>query len=298
VTIAKPRASDRVADVLVDGEFVLRPEDFRRIAAMLYMDAGIVLPDSKATMLYSRLAKRLRALGLDSFRQYCALIADESGLDERQQMLAAMTTNVTRFFREPHHFDHLRAEILPRLLAQAENGGRVRIWSAGCSRGHEPYSLAMTILALCPKAASWDVKILASDIDVAILEEGRAGEFSDEVLADVPVAARKRFLTPVARGEQTVWRVSDEMRRLVAFRELNLIGPWPMSGTFQVIMCRNVVIYFDEATQDRTFSRFARQLAPGGLLYVGHSERLVGGSAGYYDSVGVTTYRVRSGVPG
>ena len=144
---------------LVDGEFLFTAEDFRTIAATLHAAAGIALPDSKATLVYSRLAKRLRALGLESFRDYCALVTGADGLDERQQMIVALTTNVTRFFREPHHFDHLKDRVLPPLLANARRGGQVRIWSAGCSNGQEPYSIALTILSLMPDAplpfAAW-----------------------------------------------------------------------------------------------------------------------------------------------
>ncbi len=137
---------------LAPGEFVLSREDFRQIAAMLHADAGIHLPESKAALVYSRLARRLRALGLASFRDYCALVAGAAGADERQQMLAALTTNVTKFFREPHHFEHLEQVVLPPLVKAARQGGRVRLWSAACSNGQEPYSMAMVILSLMPDA--------------------------------------------------------------------------------------------------------------------------------------------------
>jgi chemotaxis protein methyltransferase CheR len=146
-------------------EFAFTGEDFRTIAAVLHGDAGIYLPDSKATLVYSRLAKRLRVLGLSSFREYCALIQGQNGVDERQAMLAALTTNVTRFFREPHHFEDLRAKVMPALAAKARGGGRVRLWSAGCSTGPEPYSMALTLLSALPDAARHDIKILATDID-------------------------------------------------------------------------------------------------------------------------------------
>ena len=151
---------------LVDGEFIFTPEDFRRIAAILYADAGISLADSKATLVYSRLARRLRALGLDSFRAYCTLVAEREGLDERQRMLAALTTNVTPLLpRTTPLRGHLRAKVLPGLAARARAGGRVRLWSAGCSSGPEAYSIAMTLLEALPEAAELDVRILATDID-------------------------------------------------------------------------------------------------------------------------------------
>ena len=150
---------------LVPGEFLLTQRDFHEIAAMIHDDAGIHLPQSKAALVYSRLAKRLRALGLANFREYCRLVATSDGLDERQKMLAALTTNVTRFFREPHHFHHLESKILPALIEAARRGERLRFWSAACSSGQEPYSIALTLLSLMPDAAKYDIKVLATDID-------------------------------------------------------------------------------------------------------------------------------------
>ena len=232
---------------IVEGEFHFTDEDFRQISAMLHADAGIALPESKATLVYSRLAKRLRALGLSSFRDYCSLLGDSSGAGERQTMMAALTTNVTRFFREPHHFDHLESQVLPKLLERAKAGGRVRIWSAGSSNGQEAYSIALTILTMMPDAADRDVRILACDIDPNMVAQGRAGVYSEEMVAPIPLAVRKRWLTPLAGGK--TWGVCEQMRQMVAFRELNLIGAWPMKGPFDVIFCRNTVIYFEESTQ-------------------------------------------------
>lgn len=273
---------------LVEGEFLFTEEDFRRISAMLHADAGIAIPETKATLVYSRLAKRLRALGLRSFRDYCSLLAENAGGDERQMMMAALTTNVTRFFREPHHFDHL-ANYLQPLLAEAKRGGRVRIWSAGCSNGQEPYSIALTILALLPDAADYDVRVLASDIDPNMVAEGRAGYYRQDVVAPIPESVRKRFLSTNDGGR--TWGVSDAMRALVAFRELNLIGDWPMKGPFDAIFCRNTVIYFEEDTQSRVWSRFEPMLKPGGRLYIGHSERLTGPAVSKFVNDGLTTYR-------
>ena len=161
------KVTDR--SVLVPGEFAFTGADFRRVAELLYDVSGIHLIEAKASLVYSRLAKRVRILGLPDFTAYCDLLASEAGAEERQAMLSALTTNVTRFFREPHHFDHLGSEILPALAARARSGGRVRIWSAGCSAGHEPYTLAMTVLANLPEAAELDVRILATDIDPVIV---------------------------------------------------------------------------------------------------------------------------------
>jgi chemotaxis protein methyltransferase CheR len=275
---------------LVDGEFPFTEDDFFRIASILHADAGIALQDAKATLVYSRLAKRLRALGLESFRDYCALIADgEAGVGERRHMLAALTTNVTRFFREPHHFEHLKTKVLPSLLARARAGGRVRLWSAGCSAGHEPYSMALTVLSLEPQAADFDIRILATDIDTTVLAQGRRGVYDAAAAAPIPADLRARWMDSAPQG---AWSAGDAMRRLVAFRELNLIGPWPIKGLFDVIFCRNVVIYFEDASQARIWERFRPALAPEGRLYIGHSERMDGPAASAFVSDGLTTYRL------
>ncbi len=280
---------------LVDGEFPLFIEDFRAIAAMLHADAGIALSEAKATLMYSRLAKRLRTLGLRSFREYRALVASHEGGEERRQMLTALTTNLTRFFREPHHFEHLKTAVLPALLQEARRGGRVRLWSAACSTGQEPYSIALTILSLMPDAAGLDIKVLATDIDPAVLVEARAGVYEEASIEPVPSDLRKRWFNRAtdARGKAG-WSVAEDARRLVSFRELNLIGTWPMRGRFQAIMCRNVVIYFDEDTQVALWSRFMPMVEPGGHLYIGHSERLAGDAAWHFESAGITTYRRRT----
>jgi chemotaxis protein methyltransferase CheR len=277
---------------LVEGEFPFTTEDFRKIAQILHSYAGIALADGKAALVYSRLAKRLRSLGLRSFREYCALIEGAEGLDERQTMMAALTTNVTRYFREPHHFDHLRDVVLPPLVERARKGGRVRLWSAACSNGQEPYSMAITVLSALPEAANLDVKILATDIDPNMVAEGKAGIYREEAVAPVPLDLRRRWFkkAPVEGS----WEVADELRALVSFRELNLIGDWPMKGKFDAIFCRNVVIYFDEPTQERIWSRFAPMLEPRGTLYIGHSERVTGAATSVFETTGLTTYTLRS----
>ncbi|MFZ5721168.1 MAG: CheR family methyltransferase [Pseudomonadota bacterium] len=281
-TSARPGAN------MVEGEFAFTEADFRKISAMVHGDAGIHLPEAKATLVYSRLAKRLRALGLGSFKDYCALVAGADGLDERQKMLAALTTNVTRFFREPHHFDHLKEKVLPPLLDAARRGGRVRIWSAACSSGQEPFSIAMTVLSLMPEAPDKDVRILATDIDPNMIAEGRSGLYAPHLLEGVPADYRKKWTSPTASGAV---KMSDDLRALITFNELNLIGEWPMKGKFDAIFCRNVAIYFEDDTQARLWSRFAPLNSIGGALYIGHSERIQGPAVAAYRPDGVTTYR-------
>jgi len=277
---------------LVEGEFVFTAEDFRHIARILHSHAGIALNEGKAALVYSRLAKRLRILGLQSFRDYCALVQGVNGVDERQAMTAALTTNVTRFFREPHHFDHLRDEVMPALAERARRGGRVRLWSAACSNGQEPYSMAMTVLAALPEANDLDVRILASDIDPNMVAEGVAGIYSEEALEAAPPMLRHRFFDKAPAHGRDRLSANAALRQLISFRELNLIGDWPMRGKFDVIFCRNVVIYFDDATQERIWKRFTPLMTPDATLYIGHSERVSGPAGAQLRTSGLTTYRL------
>ncbi len=273
---------------LAAGEFGFERSDFAFIATTLYEDAGIHLPASKANLVYSRLAKRLRALGLESFRDYCTLVGSEEGASERAQMIAALTTNVTRFFREPHHFDHLRRKLLEPLAQDIRSGRRIRIWSAGCSSGQEPYSIALTLLALIPDARAYDTRILATDINPLVLDTARRATYPVDELASVPAELRRSWMEPVP---PSAMRLDDGPRGLVTFRQLNLIGAWPMKGPFDAVFCRNVVIYFDEKTQMRLLSRISGLIRPGGYLYLGHSERLVGPAEALFRLDGTTAYR-------
>lgn len=289
----RPRSAGSARSETPSGEFRLTDEDFARIAKILYEDSGIALPASKSALVYSRLAKRLRALGLGSFKDYCAHVTSTGGAGERMTMLAALTTNVTQFFREQHHFDHLKTTLLPPLLENARRGGRVRIWSAGCSNGHEPYSIALTILSLMPEAAEYDIRILASDIDPNVVAFGRTGIYDEAALQPVPKELRRRWFQREGEG----YGAADELRALVSFRELNLIGEWPMRGTFQAIFCRNVTIYFDPPTRERIWSRFCDYLQPEGWLYIGHSERLAGAASAHLVYGGTTAYRRVASAP-
>lgn len=283
---------ERAAEPLAAGEFGFDRSDFAFIATTLYEGAGINLPASKANLVYSRLAKRLRALGLESFRDYCALVGSEEGTEERAQMIAALTTNVTRFFREPHHFDHLRAKVVEPIAAEIKQGRRLRIWSAGCSSGQEPYSIALSILSLLPDARAYDVKILATDINPLVLETARKASYPAEEVVSVPADLRRSWMENVGSGAM---RLDEAPRGLVTFRPLNLIGAWPMKGPFDAVFCRNVVIYFDEKTQMRLLTRISTLLRPGGYLYLGHSERMVGPAEALFRLDGTTTYRKLGG---
>lgn len=271
-----------------DGEFAFTWSEFREIAALVHGEAGIVLSEGKVNLVYSRLAKRLRAIGLRSFREYCELLRSRQGIDERQAMISAMTTNVTRFFREPHHFDFLKSTVLPPLIASARSGERVRIWSAGCSSGEEPYSIALTLLDMMPDALSHDILILATDIDAEMISRGKAATYNQEQAADIPQELRGIAFEKGKSGPDC--RISECARSLIRFNELNLLGSWPMKGRFDVIFCRNVVIYFDEDTRNEIWGRFAAMMPDSGFLCVGHSER-VDADRQPFELVAQTVYR-------
>ncbi|MBB4009246.1 protein-glutamate O-methyltransferase CheR [Allorhizobium taibaishanense] len=286
---AQSRQSDD--EVMASGEYPLTRRDLNEIAAMIYADAGIALNDSKASLVYSRLSKHIRNLGLRGFREYCALVSSQEGAAARREMLSHLTTNFTRFFRENHHFDHLRTEVLPGLINRAKSGGRVRIWSAACSDGQEPYSIALTVLSLLPNAADYDFRILATDIDPKILALARAGAYDETALETISPAMRKQWFREVDIGGRRKFQVDDKLKKLITFNELNLMAQWPLKGPFDVIFCRNVVIYFDEPTQVKIWSRFAGLLPEGGHLYIGHSERVSGDPKNLFDNIGITTYK-------
>jgi chemotaxis protein methyltransferase CheR len=277
-------------EVLASGEYPLTRRDLGEIAAMIYSDAGIALNDSKASLVYSRLSKHIRNLGLSGFRAYCQLVSSPEGAAERREMLSHLTTNFTRFFRENHHFEHLRDEVLPGLVQRAKSGGRVRIWSAASSDGQEPYSIALTVFQAFPNVLDYDFKILATDIDPKILAIARQGAYDEQALESVSPATRKQWFKEVEIGGRRKYQVDERLKRLITYNELNLMAQWPFKGKFDVIFCRNVVIYFDEPTQMRIWTRFADLLPVGGHLYIGHSERVSGDSKNDFDNIGITTY--------
>jgi chemotaxis protein methyltransferase CheR len=282
-----------MSGLVESAEFILTAPDFSTIAEIMAAETGIVFSQNKANLVYSRLAKRLRLLGLCNFSDYCTLVASTRGEDERQAMIAALTTNVTRFFREPHHFEHLKTRILPGLIEQARKNIPIRLWSAACSSGQEPYSIALTLLSLMPDAAKYDIRILATDIDQNVLLEGEAGIYDSMVVDAVPDAMRRNWFSSLDDGSGRL-RIAESVRDLVTFRKLNLIGTWPMRGKFQAIFCRNVVIYFGNDTQSKIWSRFVPLLDPQGALYIGHSERVTGPADAMLRSDGVTIYRPRA----
>jgi chemotaxis protein methyltransferase CheR len=273
---------------IVDQEYALHDNDFRKIVQLVMDTAGIVLSEKKRPFIQGRLGRRLRVLGLTDFRGYCRLLETPAGDEERLNLINAITTNHTSFFREQHHFAYLTQTILPNLTAEGRDGaGRLRIWSAGCSTGEEPYTIAMTLREYPPGLTGWDARILATDLDTNVVAHASDGIYDAERLEGVPAALRKRYLNNLSDGRA---QMNDELRSLITFAPLNLLQKWPMSGPFDIIFCRNVVIYFDKPTQRKLFDRYADMLKPDGWLFIGHSESLLN-VTDRFNLVGRTIYR-------
>lgn len=263
----------------------LGPAEFERIARIARKEAGLDVRPKKRMMVQSRLAARLRHLKLTDFATYCDLVESAEGAGERLELVSRLTTNVSQFFREAHHF-----ELLTQDLSSMPARARLRIWSAGCAHGQEPSSIAMTLAEAGLLARSPDVKILGTDIDRSAITFAQRGRYPANMLTGLDPKRRETHFLPVPEtpGETAL---RPELRRHIVFRHLNLLSPWPMKGLFDVIFCRNVAIYFDEATQHMLWNALARFLAPGGLLLIGHSERVSGSAETMLHSLGRTAYR-------
>lgn len=263
--------------------------DFKALSEIAYREAGIVLPQGKAMLVYSRIAPLVRDSGCATFSAYVLRIRED--VQERQRAICALTTNHTFFYREAHHFEHFADHVRPGMIQRLEQGGKVRIWSAGCSSGEETWSLVMTLLGTDRQhgqaIARSDVRVLASDIATHALEKAKAARYRKEDVEPVPEELRRTW-TNDAGGDVMI---APDAQALVRFRCLNLQGDWPMKGRFDVIFCRNVMIYFDNPTKEKLVRRFAEMLAPGGWLYIGHSERVTGPALGQLVMTGPTIYR-------
>ena len=269
-------------------EFEFSDEDFEALRALVKQVTGIALSDQKRELVYGRLARRLRALNIRSFREYRTLLASDS--DEIVQFCNAITTNLTAFFREPHHFDHLRDEVLKPLAAKPPAVRRFRIWSAACSTGEEPYTTAMSVLEAIPDLRGWDIRILATDLDSDVLGKASRGVYLADRLRTLSAERRQKFFTSVPGAKEPAFSVTPNLRQLITYKQLNLMHPFPMKGPLDAIICRNVLIYFDKDTQRDLVSRMARLQRPGALLYLGHSESLFKVSNDY-TLIGRTIYR-------
>lgn len=259
---------------MANAEFEFSDQDFQHIRRIINQVAGISLADGKRELVYSRLSRRLRQLGLRRFEEYCELLETGGDAAELSEFVNALTTNLTSFFREPHHFDFLADELLPALVRERGFANRrIRIWSAGCSTGEEPYSIAMIVRETLP-SVGWDVKILATDLDSNVLATGQRGIYDWDRVKDLSEARRRRWFLKGCGAQAGQVRVAPALCDLITFRRLNLMEEWPMRGAFDIVFCRNVVIYFDKPTQQVLFDRFADLLIEQGHLFVGHSESL------------------------
>jgi chemotaxis protein methyltransferase CheR len=271
-------------------EFAFSEEDFRNLVQLAYQFAGIALTENKRNLVYSRLSRRLRALGMTSFRAYREFLARDER--EIESFINSISTNHTKFFREEHHFHHFRAHIaLPFAQSRGRNaGGRLRVWSAGCSSGEEPYTIATVLKREIRDFGNHDVRILATDIDTDVLTKAARGEFPCSTFDQVPKPYHSFFKTTEADAAADRLVMDKDVKSLITFRRLNLMEPWPFSGKFDAIFCRNVMIYFDAPTKSTLVERFTQQLKPGGWLYIGHSESLIGSHPGL-QLVGRTIYQ-------
>ncbi len=269
-------------------EFQFTEKDFARVSRLVGKHAGISLRPHKEALVYGRLARRVRMLGLKSMKEYLDLLGDENS-QEFTHFVNALTTNVTSFFREEHHFDYLANVFLPE-LCKGKRNVKLRFWSAGCSKGMEPYSLAIVLYEFMEKFGPLDVKILATDLDSSVVEIAEQGIYPEEALKGMSEGRKKKWFRK-GRGEsEGTICVSPLLQRLITFRKLNLMDQWPMRGQFDMIMCRNVVIYFNRETQAKLFYRFSDIIKPNGLLVLGHSETL-GECSGRFRSFGKTMHR-------
>ncbi|PEQ12849.1 chemotaxis protein CheR [Novosphingobium sp. PC22D] len=270
---------------------IYSPADFSAVAEIVYSRVGIVLPEGKALLVYSRLAPLVRQTGAVTFANYVERMRSDD--EELNRALAALTTNHTFFYREAHHFEHFESQVRPSLVGQLNRRQPVRIWSAGCSSGEEVYSLIMTMLGPDRMAgqslARADLRFLASDIAPHAIAKAEGAIYATKDLKPVPGDLRQAWTAET--GDQTT--ISQTARSVVRFRSLNLLGDWPMAGKFDVIFCRNVMIYFDVPTKERLVARFCEALKPEGHLYIGHSERVTGPASEHFQLVGPTTYRRR-----
>ncbi len=269
----------------------LDAKSFRAIADLAYRESGLTLVKEKSPMIQSRLRHRLRDLGLSDFAAYCTLIQSDEGKSERRHLISALTTNVSHFFRENHHFGVLKDEV-DRCLPRLRTGGSMRIWSAGCSNGQEALSAAITLLEHVPEITKYDVRILATDIDPQVVDFARAGTYTDRQIGGVlPALLAKHFDRSDETLRETRYTARPDLMGMIRFNELNLLSEWPMTKPIDVIFCRNVVIYFDLKTQETLWPGFGKSLSPDGVLFLGHAERMAGPEKFGFRCTGPTTYR-------
>jgi len=278
-------------NVEVGQNMALDSASFRAIADLAYRESGLTLVEEKSSMIQSRLRHRLKDLGLSTFKAYCDLVSSAAGQTERRHLISALTTNVSHFFREDHHFDTLRQEFRKR-LPELRSGGAMRIWSAGCSNGQEALSAAMVLSEEVPDIEQLDVRILATDIDPEVVQFARDATYPERLIGGVSEAWRSKYFesSTDANGEPQ-FQAKSKIRQMITVNELNLLAQWPMRKQFDIIFCRNVVIYFDQKTQNALWPRYLKVLKPDGILFLGHSERIPDPATFGFTGAGPTTYR-------
>ena len=259
----------------------LSDKQFSAIAQLVYKMAGINLTSGKKQLVRARLNSRLRELKLPDFDSYINHIQSDGSGNELVLMLDSISTNLTSFFREGHHFAYLRQEILPQIAAAAKGERRVRIWSAGCSSGEEPYSIAISLSEAIQNGLGWDLKILATDLSTRVLAKAATGIYANQQVDGIPRNILMRHFGKVTIDGVPAWQIKPTLRKMITFGRVNLMERWPMQGPFDVIFCRNVMIYFNKQTQNVLINRYYDLLRPGGVMFIGHSESLAGTSHKY-----------------
>lgn len=267
-------------------EFAFTEKDFNHLRKISNTHTGIVVTDDKYDMYYSRLVKRLRKLGLNSFAEYVTYL-EKNRDTEFTPFIDSITTNLTSFFRENHHFEMLRSRLLPDLTSQSNE---VRVWSAGCSTGEEPYSIAITLKEFSLTQPAMRPRLLASDIDTTVLSKAASGVYDVSRVNGLPQSMLKRWFMRGKDNNEGMVKVSKELQQFMEFRQVNLMQDWPIKDKFHIIFCRNVVIYFDRPTKMRLLDRYANQLVDNGYLILGHSESL-NGLTERFDTIGKTVYQ-------
>ena len=275
----------------IEKEFVFTDDDFDFLSQLASQQAGINLTTDKRELVYGRLAKRLRHLKIDNFKDYCSILKQPDN-DESSHFINSITTNVTSFFRENHHFEYLADKVIPEIIRKNANKSkpRLRIWSAGCSTGKEPYSIAMVLRENIKDIDRWDAKILATDLDSDVLQTAEEAIYPIDRVEQVSEERKKSWMLRGTGEKADSIKMKKEIRDLVYFKQLNLTEAWPIHGTFDCIFFRNVAIYFKRPTQINILNRFADHLDRNGTLFVGHSESLIGLSQ-RYTNVGQTIHQ-------
>jgi chemotaxis protein methyltransferase CheR len=256
----------------------LSERQFKSISQLVFRLAGIDLNPAKKQLVKARLNTRLRDLSIPDFDTYLRYLKDDQTGNELVTMLDSISTNLTSFFREGHHFACLREEVLPEIMNRTQDSRRLRIWSAGCSSGQEPYSIAITLREALRHSGQWNVKILATDLSTRVLEKAAAGVYQQDQVKGIPKQVLLRHFDKLTTNSGDAWRIKPAIQGMITFGRLNLMECWPMRGPLDVIFCRNVMIYFKKETQNMLINRYYDLLRPGGYMFLGHSECLAGTS--------------------